>query len=381
MQFIDLKTQLQSVRPQIDAAISTVLDHGKFIHGPEVLRLERRLAEVAGVDFCASCANGTDAIVLALKAIGVGAGDAVIVPSFTFAATAEAVVIAGATPIFIDVSETTFNIGAGGIKSACQKAIELNLTPRAVIAVDLFGLPVDSQELRGVADDCGLLLLADSAQSFGASLDGKPVGSLAHVTTTSFFPAKPLGCFGDGGAVFTNDKNVYEAILSLRVHGKGSDKYDNVRVGMNSRLDTIQAAILLVKLELLATEISHRNSAALNYARLLSEVNFDGVITPSHSNRQRSAWAQYTIKVPADLRDNLTEFLSARGIPTAIYYPKPLHRQTAYQAFPVSGEILSTTDALSACVMSLPMHGYLTPEDQQAVVSGIAQFFNSLPEA
>jgi len=234
---------------------------------------------------------------------------------------------------------------------------------------------VDYDAVQSAADQFDLLLIADSAQSFGASLDGKPVGSLAPVTTTSFFPAKPLGCFGDGGAVFTDNREVYESIRSLRVHGKGSDKYDNVRVGMNSRLDTIQAAILLVKLELLAGEISNRNTSAGHYAKLFAQADVDGVIAPATTNRKCSAWAQYTIRVPIGVRDRLVEYLATKKIPVAVYYPKPLHRQTAYEAYPVAGNKLAVTDELSQCVLSLPMHGYLSLEDQQKVVTAISQFF------
>ena len=374
MEFIDLKTQLSTLRPKIDTAIAQVLDHGRFIMGPEVLQLEQRLASLAQSEYCLSCANGTDAIVLALRALGVGNGDAVIVPSFTFAATAEAVVNAGAIPVFAEVKRDTFNLDPQGLSEAVAVARKCNLVPRAVMAVDLFGRPADYDAIRKFADEHDLLVVADAAQSFGGALRGRPVGSIADITTTSFFPAKPLGCYGDGGAVFTNDNDVFDTLQSLRVHGKGGDKYDNVRVGYNSRLDTLQAAILLVKLDVLADEISRKNEVASRYGQLFN--NIQGMDCPELSNEFQSAWAQYTVIVNPTQRDALATHLRERSIPTAIYYPKPLHKAGAYCDFPVAVGDLPVTCELSKSVLSLPMHAYMTHDQQSEIGAAVCSFFS-----
>ena len=373
MEFIDLKSQLAFLRPEIDAAIARVLDHGRFIMGPEVPELEVRLAAHAQSTFCVSCANGTDAIVLALRACGIGPGDAVIVPAFTFAATAEAVCNAGATPVFVDVERQTFNIDPESVAAGIVRAKQHSLIPRAVIAVDLFGRPADYDAISGIAHEHGMFVVGDAAQSFGAVLRGKPVGSIADITTTSFFPAKPLGCYGDGGAVFTDDPRAMEILQSLRVHGKGGDKYDNIRVGYNSRLDTLQAAILLVKLDALAEEISRKNHVAYRYAQLLASTQ--EVTCPEMPNECQSAWAQYTLIVSPELRDALAIHLRERLIPTAVYYPQPLHKAAAYSGYPVAADDLPVSSLLSKSVLSLPMHAYLTDAQLVDVGNAIRDFF------
>lgn len=374
MEFIDLKTQLQELRPEVDRAISKVLDHGQFILGPEVQELEKELADFANVPNCITCANGTDALVLALRALGIGRGDAVIVPTFTFAATAESVCNAGATPIFVDVQSDTYNIDPESIETAIETAIQNQLTPRAIISVDLFGLPADYARLSELAKAHNLKLIADAAQSFGAKAYEKPVGSLANVTTTSFFPAKPLGCYGDGGAVFTQDQEVANQIKSLRVHGKGADKYDNISIGYNSRLDTLQAAILLVKLSRLTSEIAKKDVVAKQYSQRLSEKLSEVLTTPNVINSSKSAWAQYTVQCDPKHRQAVTAFLKDKGIPTAIYYPTPLHKSTAYKHYPKAGATLPNADLLAQSVFSLPMHAYLSDENIDLVVSTLEAF-------
>ena len=375
MEFIDLKSQLETLRPQIDSAIARVLDHGRFIMGPEVLELESRLADLGQSQYCVSCANGTDAIVLALRACGIGVGDAVIIPAFTFAATAEAVCNAGATPVFADVQRHTFNIDPDSVAVGIVLAKEQGLVPRAVMVVDLFGRPADYDAIRRIADEHGMLVIGDAAQSFGATLRGRPVGSIADITTTSFFPAKPLGCYGDGGAVFTDDSIVFDTLQSLRVHGKGGDKYDNIRVGYNSRLDTLQAAILLVKLNALADEISRKQDVASQYGRLLAETG--EVMCPEMSTEFLSAWAQYTLVVNPARRDALASHLRERSIPTAIYYPKPLHKAGAYSQYPLAGGAMPVSSALSESVLSLPMHAYLSAAQIHEIGSAIEDFFSA----
>lgn len=363
--FIDLKAQQARIGDRIEARIRAVLAHGQFIMGPEVRQLEAELAAFAGARHCISCASGTDALLLALMALGVGPGQAVFVPTFTFVATAEVVALLGATPIFVDVREDTFNLDADSLRGAVEEARRLGLRPAAVIPVDLFGLPADYDAIGAVAAEFGLRILADAAQSFGGSRHGRPVGSLAEVTATSFFPAKPLGCFGDGGAVFTDSDELAAVMRSLRVHGQGGDKYDNVRVGINGRLDTIQAAILLEKLAIFADEITARQVAAGRYATALASHVGLQAIPDGHV----SAWAQYTLVT--DRRDAIATACKAAGVPTAIYYPKPLHRQTGYSGFPTAPGGCPVSEALAAKVISLPMHPYLDSETQGRVVAAV----------
>lgn len=363
--FIDLKAQQARIGDRIKARIDTVLAHGQFIMGPEVRELETQLAAFAGARHCITCASGTDALLLPLMAMGIGRGDAVFVPAFTFVATAEVVALLGAVPVFVDVREDTFNLCTDSLAAAIGVAKAQGLKPAAVIPVDLFGLPADYDSVAAVAAEHGLRVIADAAQSFGGSHHGKQVGSLAEVTATSFFPAKPLGCFGDGGAVFTDNDALAAVMRSLRVHGQGSDKYDNVRVGVNARLDTIQAAVLLEKLAILADEIQARGAAADRYAALLDGVVATPRIPPGHI----SAWAQYTVL--SDDRDALAARCKSAGVPTAIYYPRPLPRQTGYAGFPTAPGGCPVSDRLAQRVLSLPMHPYLDAPTQQRVAAAL----------
>lgn len=364
MQFIDLPAQQARLRPEIDRAIARVLDHGRYIMGPEVAELESALAEFSGAPHAISCASGTDALVMALMALGVGPGDAVFVPTFTFAATAEAVAVLGATPVFVDVGDETFDIDVDKLDAAIA-GVPDGLRPVGVIPVDLFGLPADYRRIDDVVAGGDLWVLADAAQSFGATRSGSSVGRLAEITTTSFFPAKPLGCYGDGGAVFCTDAGLDAVLRSIRVHGSGSEKYDNVRLGINGRLDTIQAAILLTKLRVFADELVARARVAERYAEGLEDV----AVVPRLPDGSTSAWAQYTLRVGD--RDGVAERLRAEGVPTAVYYPRPLHRQTAYKEFPSAVSGLEISERLADEVLSLPMHPYLTEQDQDLVIAAV----------
>lgn len=361
--FVDLAAQRARISAEIDAAIAAVLDHGKFIMGPEVAQLEAALCELTGAPQCVSCASGTDALVLALLAHGVGVGDAVVVPTFTFAATAEAVALLGATPVFADIG-TSFNVDPANVEEALSVAETRGLRPVGIIAVDLFGLPADYPVLAAIADAKGLWLMADAAQSLGASTPDGNVGTHAPVTTTSFFPAKPLGCYGDGGAVFCDDPEYAAVLRSLRVHGQGTDKYDNVRIGINGRIDTLQAAILLVKLGIFPDEIARRQEVAARFGSLLADV----AATPAVPEGVTSAWAQYTIRVPN--RDAVAGALREVGVPTAVYYPRPLHQQTAYRAFPTAPS-MGESERAAAEVLSLPMHPYLEASVQERIAGAL----------
>ena len=358
---IDLAAQRRRLGREIDAAVARVHAHGRYILGPEVDALEGALARFVGARHCISCANGTDALVLSLKTVGVGPGDAVIVPSFTFIATAEAVVLAGATPVFADIASDTFNLDPEGIAPALAAARAAGLQPRAVMPVDLFGLPADYDAIAAAVGD--LTVVADAAQSLGGALGHRAVGSLAPITTTSFFPSKPLGCYGDGGAVFTDDDGWAATLRSLRSHGGGTSKYDNVRIGTNSRLDTLQAAILLEKLAILPEERASRRRLAARYRAGLGDL----VTCPREQEEAASAWALYTVQ--SDRRAAITAATSAAGIATAVYYPVPLHRQPAYRHFPRVAERLPVAERLSETALSLPMHPYLTDEAQDRVIA------------
>ena len=366
MQFIDLGAQQRPIRKRIDDAIARVLDHGRYIMGPEVAELEQALGAFSGARHVVSCASGTDALVLALLARGVGPGDAVCVPSFTFAATAEAVALLGAVPYFVDVDPDTFDLDAEQLRVAMDAPPD-GLRVRGVVPVDLFGQPADYDAIAAVASEHGAWMIADAAQSFGAEQDGRAVGTLAPLTTTSFFPAKPLGCYGDGGAVFAETEDDADVLRSLRVHGSGSHKYDNARIGINGRLDTIQAAILLEKLAVFPDELVARRRVAAGYDEQLRDL----VTTPRLAGGSTSAWAQYTVLVPD--RDGVAERLGAAGVPTAVYYPLPLHRQTAYAGYPVAPGGLDVSDRLAGEVLSLPMHPYLTDDDIGAIVDALGR--------
>ena len=342
--FIDIGAQRRRLGQSIDDAVGRVLTHCQFINGPEVTELEAALAAFCGARHVVTCASGTDALLMVLMAKGVGRGDAVFCPSFTFSATGEAVALAGAVPVFVDVDEATFNMDVNSLKRGIATARRLGLTPRAVMPVDLFGQSADHDAIGAVAEAEGLFVLDDAAQAFGASYKGRRLGTSALATATSFFPAKPLGCFGDGGAIFTDDAALAETLRSIRVHGQGSDKYDNVRLGLTGRLDTIQAAVLLEKLKIFEDEIAARNKVAERYARGLGNV----VTVPRVAGGCTSIWAQYTIRLPAGTdRDGFAAALKAQGIPTAIYYPKSMHQQTAYRDFPVADGGLPVCEKLS----------------------------------
>lgn len=362
--FTDLAAQQAVIRADIDRAMARVLDAGSYILGEEVPMLERRLAAFSGASHCISCANGTDALQLVLMAEDIGPGDAVLVPAFTFVSTAEAVMERLATPVIADVNPATFNMDAGSLVRSIDAARRAGLRPRAVIAVDLFGLPADYGAIGEIAAKEGLVLIADAAQSFGATLEGCPVGRFGKYTTTSFFPAKPLGCYGDGGAIFTEDPEAALLLRSLRFHGRGADKYDNVRVGLNSRLDTLQAAILLEKLKIFPGEIEARNAVAARYGEALA----GAVRVPVMDSRSRSVWAQYTVVLDSGAdRDALRENLDCAHIPTAVYYPKPLHRQGVYVDSPCDPNGLKNSEMLSKRVLSLPMHAYLDEDTQDYI--------------
>jgi dTDP-4-amino-4,6-dideoxygalactose transaminase len=362
--FIDVAAQRRRLGGAIDGAVARVLGHCQFILGPEVRAFETELAKFCGARHAVTCASGTDALMLALRARGIGPGDAVICPSFTFCATAEVAALVGATPVFVDVDAATFNIDANRIAGAIATAKSAGLTPKAVIPVDLFGLAADHTAVAAAAEKANLFILDDAAQAFGATFNNRRLGTFGHATATSFFPAKPLGCYGDGGSVLTDDTAFAQTIESLRVHGHGSDKYDNVRIGMTSRLDTIQAAILIEKLKIFPDEIEARNRIARRYAEALDGI----VIVPKVPPGSTSVWAQYTINVTGGRRDKLAAALKAEDIPTAIYYPIPLHRQQAYKHYPVGEGGVAVSDRLAAEVVSLPMHAYLDEPTQGRII-------------
>jgi dTDP-4-amino-4,6-dideoxygalactose transaminase len=366
--FIDIAAQRRRLGKSIDEAVSRVLDHCQFINGPEVAELEAQLAAFSGAQHVVTCASGTDALLMVLMAKGVGRGDAVFCPSFTFSATGEAVALTGATPVFVDVDEATFNMDANSLKRGIATAIKLGLKPRAVIPVDLFGQSANHDAIGAVAKTQGMFVLDDAAQAFGASYKGRRLGTSGLATATSFFPAKPLGCFGDGGAIFTDDAQLAETLRSIRVHGQGSDKYDNVRLGLTGRLDTMQAAILIEKLIIFEDEIAARNEIAERYARGLGNV----VTVPHVASGCTSVWAQYTIRLPKGCdRDGFAAALRVQGISTAIYYPKSMHQQTAYRDFPVADGGLPASESLSGDVISLPMHAYLDEPTQQRIIKAV----------
>jgi dTDP-4-amino-4,6-dideoxygalactose transaminase len=365
--FIDLGAQRRRLGQGVEDAILKVVNHGAYVMGPEVAALEAELSAFCGAKHAISCANGTDALGLILMAKGVKAGDAVLCPSFTFAATAEVVAWMGATPVFVDILEDTFNLDPASLEAAIATARRLRLKPVGLISVDLFGLPADYDAIEPICAREGLWLLSDAAQSFGATYKGRKVGIIGMATATSFFPAKPLGCYGDGGAVFTDDDQLAVVMRSLRVHGQGADKYDNVRIGINGRLDTIQAAVLLEKLKIFPDEIVARDRVATRYNDLLGPM----AIVPEVPPGLTSVWAQYTVRIRGFDRDAFQRDLKAAGIPTAVYYPKPLHRQTAYRTYPAAGNGLPVSDRLADEVISLPMHPYLTEEVQDRVVRAV----------
>ena len=364
--FIDLQAQRKRLGEPLVRAIAEAVEGGQWILGPQVAALEQQLAEFAGVKHAVACANGTDALLLILKAWGIGADDAVFVPSFTFAATAEVVALAGATPVFVDVLSGTFNMDPASLEAAVALVRrDAKLTPKALIPVDLFGQPADYRRLEPIAKREGLLMLCDTAQGFGARLDGKETAAMGDAAATSFFPAKPLGCYGDGGACFTNDNGVAEVLRSLRMHGQGSDRYEHARIGVNSRLDTIQAAVLIEKLKIFPDEILARERIARRYNAALGKSN--RIRVPRIIEGAQSVWAQYTIEV--ENRAKLQADLKDENIPTAVYYPIPLGRQRAYAHFPSVPTPVS--DALAKSVVSLPMHPYLDEPTQDRIIAAV----------
>lgn len=373
MQFRDLKKQYQVLKQDMDAALTDTAASAAFIMGKPVKELEAELAAYVGVKHCVSCANGTDALTLALKTWGIGKGDAVFVPDFTFFSSAEVVSLEGATPVFVDVDKDTFNLDAADLEEKIGEMVAKGeLTPKVIITVDLFGLPADYPRIRKIADTYRLLILEDGAQGFGGEISGKKACGFGDISTTSFFPAKPLGCYGDGGAVFT-DNDEWAALLdSYRVHGKGQFKYDNVRIGMNSRLDTLQAAVLKVKLKAFREyEVADINRAAARYTEKLQ----GKVKTPVVPEGYYSSWAQYTIRLDSkEQRDALQAVLKEQGIPTMVYYPTPMHDQTAYKNLKVPVGSCPVAEQLCHTVLSLPIHPYISEEDIDSVCEGILTF-------
>jgi len=372
LQFIDLQTQYSRLQQEMEEAVLSVLRSGKFIMGPEVAELEDTLARFVGVRHCVSCASGTDALVMALMAKGVGPGDAVFATPFTFVATAEAIANVGATPVFVDIDEASFNIDPSKLDEAVatvKQEGKLNL--RAVITVDLFGLPADHQKINAIAAREGLFVIEDAAQSFGASAGNRRAGSLADIGCTSFFPAKPLGCYGDGGALFTDDGEVADVLRSIRVHGQGTHKYDNVRLGIAGRLDTVQAAVLLVKLKVFERELEERQRVAASYSSMIREAGLP-LEVPVIPDGFTSAWAQYSVLAASTAeRERLMTLLAAAEVPSAIYYPKPLHLQQAFAYLGHrQGDFPVSEDAASR-IFSLPMHPYLDHEMIEKVVAAM----------
>jgi dTDP-4-amino-4,6-dideoxygalactose transaminase len=363
--FIDLQKQRARIADRIDAGIARVLAHGAFIMGPEVAELERRLAAHSGTKHVISCSSGTDALLMCLMARDIGRGDAVFVPSFTFTATAEVVVLAGATPVFVDVLPDTFNIDAKSLERAVTVARQTGLKPACVIPVDLFGQPTDITAITQIAEAHDLWILNDAAQAYGATYQGQRLGGFGGATATSFYPSKPLGCYGDGGAIFTNDDELHRRLIQVRVHGQGRDRNDTARIGLTARFDSIQAAVLIEKLAIFDDECAARQACAARYNAGLADV----VQTPAVAKDCTSVWAQYTIR--SNRRDRIVASLSAKQIPTAVFYPKPIHVQTPYKGFPVAGGGLPVTDQLAQDVLSLPMHPYLSPEDQDRVIAAV----------
>jgi dTDP-4-amino-4,6-dideoxygalactose transaminase len=384
IQFIDLRTQYEKIQQEVEEAVLKVLRGGQYIMGPEVAELEAELARFAGVEHVVSCASGTDALVMALMAKGVGPGDAVFTPPFTFVATAEAIATVGATPVFVDIEPDSFNVDPEALRRSIRALKERDpsihplpqlsddalaaLTPKGIIAVDLFGLCADYERINAIAAEEGMFVIEDAAQSFGARSGNRRACALAEIGCTSFFPAKPLGCYGDGGALFTDDAELAALFRSIRVHGQGSDKYENVRLGITGRLDTVQAAVLLTKLKVFEDEIEQRQRVANAYAAALAEAAVP-VVAPVVPEGQVSAWAQYSVLAegPAE-RERLMGRLKDAGVPTAIYYPKPLHLQTAFAGLGYGAGDFPVSEEMSGRIFSLPMHPYLEDETIRSIV-------------
>jgi dTDP-4-amino-4,6-dideoxygalactose transaminase len=365
MSFVDLQKQRERLEPGLSQAITEVVASGLYIGGPEVEELEAALAAFCGAAHCVACASGTDALLLVLKAWGVGAGDAVFVPAFTFAASAGSVANLGATPVFVDVLAETFDMDPHSLEAAVRWSRTAGLRPVAIMPVDLFGLPADYAAIEPIAEAESLRIFCDAAQSFGASLDGRRVGTIGAATATSFYPSKPLGCYGDGGAIFTDDAELAQHLRSIREHGRGAHRYDNVRIGLNSRLDAIQAAVLLQKLTIFSDELRLRQAVADRYTAGLADI----VETPVGRTGAASTWAQYTLKT--ERRDAVAQACRRRGLPTAIHYPAALPTQPAYRNFPSAPDGVPVSERLAQTVISLPMHPYLDEAGQSRVIDAV----------
>ena len=373
--FIDLKAQQNLIRNKIEERIKTVLDHGQYILGPEVKELEKKLSIYTGAKYVLCCSSGTDALLLALLGLKLKAGEGVIVPAFSFASSAEVMPLLGAIPIFIDIDNETFNLDPSKLADAFKTATEMGIKVKGIMSVGLFGQPADMKPINEFAKNNNLWVLDDAAQSFGGKYYGNNVGNLCEVSATSFFPAKPLGCYGDGGAIFTNDPEIYEIANSSHVHGMGKNRYEYDRIGMNARISTIQAAILLEKLEIFPSELRKRQDVANNYNKHLNDLKLN-IKLPLIKNKCVSSWAQYTIILPENInRSELQEELKSKGIPTAIYYPIPLNEHEPYKNFPISKSGLANTNYLARNVLSLPMHPYLTEDDIINISKNIHEAF------
>lgn len=384
MQFIDLKAQQKKIRADVEKRIQDVLDHGRYVMGPEIVELEKKLAEFSGAAHAIGCASGTDALLLALLAKGVGPGQAILTTPFTFIATAEVISLIGAIPVFVDIDPKTFNmdpkalektiqaIKAGGPDIALPRSKKIS-TPKGIVAVDIFGQTADYDKINAIAKNHGMFVIEDAAQSFGAASNGKKACSLTQIGCTSFFPAKPLGCYGDGGMCLTSDEELAQLMRSMRVHGQGKDKYENVRIGINGRLDSIQAAVLLSKFSIFPKELELRQQAADCYENLLSQS--DKIVTPYVAPGNKSAWALYTLmaKKP-ESRGPMLEHLKKNSIPTAVYYPKPLHLQTAFAGLGYKQGDFPIAEDCAARVFSLPMYPYISSEDQETIAEAILEF-------
>ncbi len=368
MQFIDLSLQQDRIKKNIRRRIFDVLTHGKYIMGPEVFEIEQKLADYVGVKNCISCSSGTDALLISLMALGIGPNDAVITTPFTYIATAEVLALLGATPVFVDIYKTTYNINPNLIGNAVDFAKDKGLNPKAIMPVDLFGLPARYRLIEVEAKKNNLLILSDSAQGFGGSIRGRKAGSYGDIATTSFFPAKPLGCYGDGGAIFTDNDNLADTMKSIRIHGSGIDKYENIRVGINGRLDTIQAAILIEKLAIFSDELKSRNRIA-NYYKSNIKENFK---TPFVPNDYISSWAQFSLLAKSEShRSNIMNFLKSKNIPSVIYYRIPLHLQPVFSSLAYKEGDFPISEEVSKSIFSIPMHPYLTEEEQDYIIDAI----------
>ncbi len=372
MQFIDLAAQQQRIRTKIEENIKAVLDHGHYIMGPEIRKLEEQLARYVGIKHAISCSSGTDALLMALMAYNVGPGDIIFTTPFTFIATAEVIAILGAEPVFVDIDPETFNLDPAGLRRAIAEDAENENSARGIIAVDLFGLPADYEQINAIAKEHGLFVIEDAAQSFGAEYQGRKTCSLADIACTSFFPAKPLGCYGDGGAVFTDNDELAEKMTSVRVHGQGTDKYNNVRIGINGRLDVLQAAVLLAKLDIFPEEVGLRQEVARRYTEGITSIT--SLKTPYIPETMKSVWAQYSLLAKdGNHRSVIQAKLKAADIPTAIYYPKPLHLQTAFDYLGYNEGDFPVSEDYARRIFSIPMHPYLSKDDQERIVKELSQ--------